>query len=81
MDDQSDRLVEAMSLLEEVADAMTPDEAPDALDETTIQMFWRDWPRVSSWAGAVWRRLNSDLAAPATPSSDHELDEVGGEAG
>ena len=77
----SDDLVRALSTLERVADAATPDEAPDRLDDATLQLFWRDWPRLSSWAGALWRRLNDDLAEAAAAPEDPELDEIGGEGG
>jgi hypothetical protein len=50
------------------------------LDDITLQVFWRDWPHLSSWAGALWRRLNTELARPATPTSGSDLDpDVGGE--
>ena len=48
------------------------------LDEATLQVFWRDWPNISSWAGALWRKLNDDLDQPARPTRDPDLDEVGG---
>ncbi|MGH2547559.1 MAG: hypothetical protein ACRDZ9_05875 [Acidimicrobiales bacterium] len=79
MGDISDRLVDALATLEEVADALTAEEAAAELDEATLQVFWRDWPQLSSWAGSLWRQLNDDLALPATPASDPAVDEVGGE--
>jgi hypothetical protein len=79
-DDAAQRLIGALSELEAVADELTPDEAVDALDDASLQVFWRDWPNLSSWAGALWRRLNADLAGPASPPKDPDLDEVG-EAG
>ena len=79
--ESSDRLLEAMTDLESVADEVTPEDAARTFDETTLQVFWRDWPRVSSWAGQLWRRLNEDLETPATPVRDFDLDEVGGEGG
>lgn len=78
MGDTSDRLVEAISTLEQVADELTPDEAAGALDPATLQLFWREWPDVASWAGALWRRLNEDLGKPAQPQQEPDLDEVGG---
>ena len=72
------QLIEALSNLDEVAGAITPDDALAALDEATLQVFWRDWPNLSGWAGALWRRLNEDLAHPARPAQDSDLDEVGG---
>jgi hypothetical protein len=76
-EDAGDRLVSALSRLETVADEVTPDEALHAIDEATLQVFWRDWPNISAWAGSLWRRLNEDLAGPAAPPQDPDLDEVG----
>jgi hypothetical protein len=78
MEEMSDRFIEGLSKLEEVADAVTPDDAAKSLDEASLQNFWRDWPGLSSWAGALWRRLNEELAEPASPVGDPELDESGG---
>lgn len=72
------QLIEALSNLDEVVGALTPDDALVELDEATLQVFWRDWPNLSGWAGALWRRLNEDLARPARPAGDSDLDEVGG---
>jgi len=77
-DDAAEGLLQALSLLDEIADELTPDEAARTIDEASLQVFWRDWPNISSWAGAVWRQLNADLAEPARPPQDAELDEVGG---
>jgi hypothetical protein len=79
LEELSDRLMEGLSKLEEVADAVTPDDAAKSLDEASLQNFWRDWPELSSWAGALWRRLNEELAEPASPVKDPDLDESGGE--
>jgi hypothetical protein len=76
--DLGQQLVDALTQLETVADAMTPDDAVAQLDDASLQVFWRDWPQLSSWAGALWRQLNETLARPATPQQDPELDEVGG---
>lgn len=78
MTDAADRLVEALTALREVADQHTADEAIDALDSGTLQTFWREWPDVSSWAGALWRHLDRDLAGPAQAQVDPQRDEVGG---
>ena len=69
--------MDALSRLEDVADEATPDEAVEAIDEVSLQVFWRDWPQLSGWAGALWRRLNEDLAGPSRPPDDSELDETG----
>lgn len=78
MEELSDHLMDGLSKLEEVANAVTPDNAAKSLDESSLQNFWRDWPELSSWAGALWRRLNEELAEPASPIKDPELDESGG---
>ena len=78
MSDTSDRFVEAISQLEEVADEVTAHDAHRGFDEATLQLFWKNWPHISSWAGALWRLLNDELADAATPPKDPELDEVGG---
>jgi hypothetical protein len=81
VEDASDRLWRAIEELEQVAGAATPDEAARAFDEGTLQVFWQRWPNVSSWAGALWRRLNVDLADAATPLDESEFHEIGGEGG
>lgn len=78
MTDSSDRLIEALTVLEQVAGEVTPQAAAETLDTAALQTFWREWPDVSSWAGALWRRLNDDLAAPSAPQRDAEGDETGG---
>lgn len=77
-DEVGTKLVDALGALDEVADAMTPDEALGGIDEASLQVFWKDWPQVSSWAGALWRKLNADLADAARPLEGTDLDEVGG---
>lgn len=81
MDDASDRLLMAIEECGRVAEAATPDEAARRFDEATLQVFWQRWPNISSWAGALWRRLNEDLADAATPLEESEFHEVGGEGG
>ena len=77
MADISDRFLHVFSELEEIASGVTPEEASRSLEEPTLQLFWRQWPEVSSWAGSLWRLLNEDTVDPAAPASD-EFDEVGG---
>jgi hypothetical protein len=81
MTDGPDRLLAALDELDRVASESTPEEAVDAFDEPTLQVFWQRWPHVSSWAGALWRRLNEALEDAAMPLDDEELHEVGGEGG
>jgi hypothetical protein len=81
MTDAGDQLIAALDELESVAAEATADEAADGFDEATLQVFWQRWPRVSSWAGSLWRRLDesmADAAVPADRSEDHDL---GGEGG
>ena len=75
--DVGDRLVAALSHLDAVADEVTPDEALHVIDDVTLEVFWRDWPQISAWAESLWQRLDEDLAGPATPPRDPDLDEVG----
>jgi hypothetical protein len=81
MTDAGDRLIAAIEELDRVAEDTTADEALDVFDEATLQVFWQRWPHVSSWAGALWRRLNETLADAAMPADDSEFHEVGGEGG
>ncbi|HLM63323.1 MAG TPA: hypothetical protein VK306_03410 [Acidimicrobiales bacterium] len=81
MDDVSERFLGALSALEDVAGEVTPDEAAATLNDAALQVFWRDWPGLGSWAGALWRQLNEDLAGPSSAAHEPELDEVGGEGG
>jgi hypothetical protein len=79
--DASDQLLKAIEEFERVAGAATPDEAATSFEEPTLQVFWQNWPHISSWAGALWRRLNENLADAATPEGKSEFHEVGGEGG
>ena len=73
----AERLIQALGELESIASGVTPDEAARSLDDATLQVFWRDWPSIGSWAGALWRQLDQDLGAPAQPHGEPDLDEVG----
>jgi hypothetical protein len=81
MDDVSERFLGALSALEHVADEVTSDEAAATLDDAALQLFWREWPQLGSWAGTLWRQLNDDLAGPSSAVAEPGLDEVGGEGG
>lgn len=76
MEDAAARLMEALDLLAEVADDVPAHVAVSAFDDATLQLFWREWPRTSAWAGTLWRLLDADLAEAASPAS--EFDEIGG---
>jgi hypothetical protein len=52
-DDLSDRFLDAIARFEEIADAVTPHDAHRQLDETSVQVFWKRWPGLSSWAGSL----------------------------
>ena len=75
--DLSDRLLRAITDLDGVAEQASPAQAARLMEESALQVFWREWPSVSSWAGSLWRLLNEDIADPATSPRD-DFDEVGG---
>ena len=77
MDDVGDRLLDLVHDLDEVTRNLTPEQAHARLDETTLQVFWKRWPGVSSWAGSLWRMLSEEIEGPSSPHQDPELDEVG----
>jgi len=78
MSDLGDQFLELIHQLEEVRDKITPERAHATFDETTLQVFWKKWPTLSLWAGSLWRMLSEELAGPATPHRDADLDEIGG---
>jgi hypothetical protein len=78
MDEAADQFLDLIHNLEDFRDAMTPERAHADFDQTTLQVFWKKWPSISAWAGSLWRLLSEELAEPATPYLDTELDEVGG---
>lgn len=78
MDDPAAQLIEALDLLAEVGDALPAHDAVQDLDDATLQLFWREWPRASAWAGTLWRLLDADLGARAAPAGAPDLDEIGG---
>ena len=66
------------SALDEVADSLTTHQALEELDEATLQLFWRDWPRIQSWAGSLWRQLQDEMAERAGPAGG-DVDTGGGD--
>jgi hypothetical protein len=76
MDDASDKFLELIHELEDVANSVTAQRALAEFDETTLQVFWRKWPQLSSWAGRLWSMLSAELAGPSQQAD--ELDETGG---
>ena len=78
MADAAQQLLEAMEAFDEVAGSVTAHEAVEQFDETTLQLFWRDWPRIQSWAGSLWRQLNAEMAEWASPAGG-DVDTGGGD--
>ena len=78
MNDAGDKLLEVIHELEDVACSLTAQRALAEFDETTLQVFWRKWPQLSSWAGQLWSMLSAELAGPSQRADDAELDETGG---
>ena len=78
MDDAAGQFLNLIHSLEEVRDAVPPERAHADFDELTLQVFWIKWPSLSAWAGSLWKMLSEELADPAAPHRDAELDEVGG---
>ena len=78
MDGDSDRFLDLIHGLEEIRDSVTPERAHVQFDELTLQVFWMKWPGLAEWAGSLWKMLSDELAGPASPHEDAELDEVGG---
>jgi hypothetical protein len=77
MNDVGDRLLDLVHDLDEIARSITPEQAHEQFDETTLQVFWKRWPGVSSWSGSLWRMLSEEIEGPSAPHLDPELDEVG----
>ena len=76
MDELGDQFLELIHKLEDIRDAITPERAHAAFDETTLQVFWKKWPEL--WAGSLWRMLSEELAVPSAPHRDADFDEIGG---
>lgn len=77
MEPNADSFLELVQRFEDFADAITPEQAHEQFDETTLQLFWMRWPRLSAWSGSLWRLLSEELSGPSAPHTDPELDEVG----
>lgn len=79
MRDPGEALLQALDALHGVATELTADDAAEQLDAATLHVFWREWPALGRWSGALWRQLNADLELPSTmPSSDDDVHELGG---
>ena len=79
MSDPGAALVEALDTLNGVAGELTADEAAEQLDTATLHVFWREWPALAQWSGALWRLLNADFETPSSaPTDDDDVRELGG---
>ncbi len=77
MDENASRFLGLIHGLDEITDTITAERAHIQFDETTLQVFWKQWPGVSAWAGSLWRMLSEELEGLAAPQGGAELDEVG----
>ena len=77
MDENASRFLGLIHGLDEITDTITAERAHIQFDETTLQVFWKQWPGVSAWAGSLWRMLSEELEGLVAPQGDAELDEVG----
>jgi hypothetical protein len=78
MDEAAGEFLDLIHDLEDLRDGVTPERAHAEFDQVTLQVFWQKWPGISAWAGSLWRLLSEELAGPASPHRDADLDEVGG---
>ncbi len=77
MEDVADRFLELMHELEGISRTLSPQRALAEFDQTTLQVFWKQWPHLSAWTGSLWSMLSAELSGPASPQVDPELDETG----
>jgi hypothetical protein len=77
MEANADRFLELLHQFEDLTDVISPEQAHSEFDQTTLQLFWMRWPRVSAWTGSLWRMLSEEMSVPSSPHTDPELDEVG----
>lgn len=78
MQDPGAALLEALDTLRSVASALTADDAAEQLDAATLHVFWREWPALGQWSGALWRQLNADLEMPSIMPTGDDTHELGG---
>jgi hypothetical protein len=62
MDGSADRFLELIHQLEDFTRTVSPEQAHEDFDQTTLQLFWMRWPQ---------------LAGPSRPHDDSELFEIG----
>jgi len=77
MEANADSFLELLHQFEDFTDAVSPEQAHAELDETTLQLFWMQWPQMSAWAGSLWRLLSEEMAGPSSPHDESELYEIG----
>jgi hypothetical protein len=77
VEDVADRFLELIHELDEVSRTLSAKRALAEFDETTLQVFWKQWPHVSAWAGSLWSMLSAELAGPSSPQHDPDYDETG----
>jgi hypothetical protein len=77
VEDVADKFLELMHELDDVSRTVTAQRALAEFDETTLQVFWKTWPKLSAWAGSLWSMLSAELAGPSSPQRDPDLDETG----
>jgi hypothetical protein len=77
VDDIADRFLGLIHELEDVTRSVTAQQALAEFDETTLQVFWKQWPHVSAWAGSLWGMLSAELASPHADPEMHETGESG----
>lgn len=78
MEGGAERFLDLVYRLEDLTEEITPEQAHAEFDQVTLQLFWKRWPHLSAWAGSLFWLLSQELANPAEPQGDPELDEVGG---
>jgi hypothetical protein len=77
MDGSADRFLDLIHQLEDFTRTVSPEQAHEDFDQTTLQLFWMRWPQLSAWSGSLWRLLSEELAGPSRPHDDSELFEIG----
>ena len=77
MDDVSERFLDLVHDLEDMARHLPPEQAHTQFDATTLQVFWKKWPHVSGWTGSLWTMLSAELSGPSSAHEDPDLDEIG----
>ncbi len=53
MEASADRFLELIHQFDDFTDEISPERAHVEFDETALQVFWMQWPRLSAWAGSL----------------------------